>query len=654
MKKTKIVIVSLCVVIVSLVFVNFIGDGKLLHAENNQDSIMDGISYADQTGLFLQMDEEGNVTYVDANPNRHFDDVTLPEDNDKTVTFDVSVTDYNGNKDEAGSYKSFQEAQDVVKKLQSYGGAKMLLDGNDKNSINDARIDVYTEDMLRSTTAPAIVVFKSEEDKNGYVKNVEYNEVDTNIAGYVNPLYFYDAAYLGTFNGKVKFKVAGVTGLVDASKVEIIPYDSTMILSGYRVNNGKFYHYVTTPYSVSQHKNDSNKSGYASVQRIGNAPYYLKNNVMYYSYDGHYFYDSFEKLISDYKNNTYKHAVNYNAPYYNYYQFLSLRSETTFTKNDFDNRVKEQANSNSKLKNTGLYFIDAQKYGVNASLAFGLAVNESGWGMSNIAQSKNNIFGLNAIDSNPGQAADRFASVEACIKDFAKNWMSLGYLNPLDWRYYGPHLGDKQSGMNVKYASDPYWGEKAAAQSYILQDITGKKDMNKYRVVIDQGTSVEQIYKDANKSSKAFYTTGNSNNKLIRQYPYIVLGQKSNDDGNWYKIQSDARLTLNRNQLDNSNTGLYDFNINYAYVRVPNNKFDISNGSGTVPDEQPSKPDVNIKAGDVNGDGKLSPADYVQIKNHIMNVKRLSGRALKAADANKDNKISPADYVYVKNKIMGR
>ncbi len=654
MKKTKVVIVSLCAVVFGSLLINYMGNDKLLHAENSQDSIVEGVSYADQTGLFLQMDEDGNVTYVDANPNKHYDDVSLPEDNDKSVTFDVSVMDYNGNKDEAGSYKSFQEAQDVVKKLQSYGGAKMMLDGANEDGINDAKIDVYTEDKLRSTTAPAIVVFKSESDKNGYVKNINYKEVDTNIAGYVNPLYFYDAAYLGTFNGKVKFKVAGVTGLVDESKVEIIPYNSSMVLSGYRVNDGKFYHYVTTPYSISQHKNDPNKSGYASVQRVGNAPYYLKNNVLYYSYDGHYFYDSFETLISDYKNNTYSHAVNHNSPYYNYYQFLSMRSVTSFTNNDFDNRVKEQANSNSKLKNTGSYFINAQKYGVNASLAFGLAVNESGWGMSNIAQSKNNIFGLNAIDSNPGQAADRFTSVEACINDFAKNWMSLGYLDPLDWRYYGPHLGDKQSGMNIKYASDPYWGEKAAAQSYILQDVTGKKDTNKYKVVVDWGTSVQYLYKDASKKSKIFYATGDSSNSLIRQYPYIVLDKISNNEGKWYKIQSDAILSSNRNQLDKSNTGIYDFSCNYAYVKVPNNKYDISDGSGTVPDEQPSKPDVNIKAGDVNGDGKLSPADYVQIKNHIMGVKKLSGRALKAADANKDNKISPADYVYVKNKIMGR
>ena len=56
--------------------------------------------------------------------------------------------------------------------------------------------------------------------------------------------------------------------------------------------------------------------------------------------------------------------------------------------------------------------------------------------------------------------------------------------------------------------------------------------------------------------------------------------------------------------------------------------------------------------GDVNGDGQITPADYVKIKNHIMNVTTLTDLNYKAADVNRDNTISPADYVKVKNHIM--
>ena len=56
--------------------------------------------------------------------------------------------------------------------------------------------------------------------------------------------------------------------------------------------------------------------------------------------------------------------------------------------------------------------------------------------------------------------------------------------------------------------------------------------------------------------------------------------------------------------------------------------------------------------GDVNGDGKISASDYVTIKNHIMDVKKLTDFELTCADANKDGKVSASDYVTIKNHIM--
>lgn len=60
-----------------------------------------------------------------------------------------------------------------------------------------------------------------------------------------------------------------------------------------------------------------------------------------------------------------------------------------------------------------------------------------------------------------------------------------------------------------------------------------------------------------------------------------------------------------------------------------------------------------VMLGDVNGDGKLSPTDYVFIKNHIMQTEELENEIdKKAADINEDQKISPTDYVLIKNYIM--
>ena len=66
-----------------------------------------------------------------------------------------------------------------------------------------------------------------------------------------------------------------------------------------------------------------------------------------------------------------------------------------------------------------------------------------------------------------------------------------------------------------------------------------------------------------------------------------------------------------------------------------------------------NKETIEVKLGDVNNDGKISPTDYVLIKNHIMQVKILQNDSeKKAADVHEDGKISPTDYVLVKNHIM--
>ena len=57
--------------------------------------------------------------------------------------------------------------------------------------------------------------------------------------------------------------------------------------------------------------------------------------------------------------------------------------------------------------------------------------------------------------------------------------------------------------------------------------------------------------------------------------------------------------------------------------------------------------------GDINGDGKISAMDYTLIKNHIMDVKKITHQNMTlTADVNGDNKISAMDYTLIKNDIM--
>ena len=318
----------------------------------------------------------------------------------------------------------------------------------------------------RSADAVLVVNFNT-----GKGTTTEYSR-----GGYTSGSYGADAAYLGTDkNGDIRFMLAGVTATVDKDLVELVRYSSVADnVSYYKVSGGKLYHYIS----------QNLKKSPASTINNGPAPSYLSEGVKYYSYDGHYFYDNYSVMSADYRNGSNgASAVNAGNAFYNYFQFLDMNKSTAYSADEL-NSILNTAMSNagkdpsaSKLAGTGNSFVTYQnQYSVNALLSLGIAINESGWGTSSIAKNKNNLFGLNAVDTSPGQSANYFASVDDCIREFMDKWMARGYLKDGNWKNYGEFLGNKDSGINVMYASDPYWGEKAAAHAWNLDTIGGSRD----------------------------------------------------------------------------------------------------------------------------------------------------------------------------------
>ena len=384
--------------------------------------------------------------------------------------------------------------------------------------------------------------------KGSIAENTYYTNCANNDRVYINGYTISDGAYLGMVNGKVKFKAAGVTGLVDPSDVQILDYSEVKTLSTYEVENGKLYHYVAKILTKS--------SDYFSVNLLGDAPSYLNANTSYYSYDGHYFYTDFKTMINDYKNNVYTHAVNANTPYYNYFMYLPCRSKTSLTAAQLDQYTASIVSS-GKLLNAGDNLISNQnKYGVNALIMYANAVMESGWGQSQIAIDKNNLFGHGAADDNPYYGANGYGSVDECILYHAKVVISEGFCDPKDYaaRYYGSHIGDKESGINVKYGSDPYWGEKIAHVCFSVQAAYGGHEVNKYTLGIANGGI--NVY--SNPGSNVLYNSGS-----ISAYPLILLGKENG----YYKVQSDATLNKDRTSIT-QDSGAYDFDAYYAYVKA--------------------------------------------------------------------------------------
>lgn len=476
--------------------------------------------------------------------------------------------------------------------------------------------------------------------------NTNYVDAVTGESGYTNGYYAADAAFLGYENGKVKFMLSGVVGLVNASEVEVLDATEDWYVSFYRCEQGVLKHYI---------KNSMYGNSYSSAITVGEMQSYMKNNVYYYSYDGHYFYTDYIDMLDDYLNDTRANAINADEPYYNYYQFVSNRSKTGFTADDINNYVKYYLGSSytsakTKMYQMGQYYIQYQnQYGANALAVFGVSANESAFGTSNIAKTKNNLFGHNAVDSDPDMA-NGYSSPQNSIKDHAKYYVNLWYSTPKYSTYHGSFLGDKASGM-LSYASDPYWGEKAAHWAWSLDLYTkDKSDVGKETLVFKDAGAVN-VRKEPSTSSTVLYTTPENANMSFVLLDEVKGSTVSGSDV-WYKIQLDVPLNSDRTAIDYSGDK-YDFAKSYGYIHsslLSKDVLDNDSGGGSGDGGSDSGA---YKKGDVNGDGYVSSKDYNAIKNHITGTRKMTGDTLERGDVNDDGYISSKDYNAIKNHITG-
>ena len=104
---------------------------------------------------------------------------------------------------------------------------------------------------------------------------------------------------------------------------------------------------------------------------------------------------------------------------------MDLRTPSNVTADDIDKMLE-----GTRLHGLGFAFVKAEKeYGVNALYMMGLACLESGWGTSKYAVNRNNLFGWNAVDSNPDKAKYFNSKEEATLyvaKKLQKNYLTQG------------------------------------------------------------------------------------------------------------------------------------------------------------------------------------------------------------------------------------
>lgn len=323
--------------------------------------------------------------------------------------------------------------------------------------------------------------------------------------------------------------------------------------------NGNYKDLIFNYHLAYPSKNSDQALTYSIV--AGVAPDFMEENKRYYSSDGINFY--FDSELKDKA-----------GEYLNYYQWLPLRSKTNIYAAQLETFLKQSGRyDKSIMKEQAQTFIDAQnKYGINALLVYAMALHESAYGTSNLAIKKNNLFGWRAFDSSPNSATS-FQSVSHCINE--QMGINLrGFIDITDGRFFGSSIGNKGAGLNVKYASDPYWGIKIASYAYKIDktanNYNGKlSDYDKYEFKLIK-TFDTNIYLEPN-NSKVLYTTGYGGN-YQKGFYVIVLDEV----GEYTKIQStnaikDGKILTHKTPITNGKTNPlfdYDFNESVAYIKT--------------------------------------------------------------------------------------
>ncbi len=391
--------------------------------------------------------------------------------------------------------------------------------------------------------------------------------------------------YDGNGYGHIHGTVTGFDGSIQLKNIDLVPYkfidqSLAITLGGKDTTSRKEDPFSLTPkeayYKVVQNGNYTELVfvGYWGWALNGNVPQtnfntvvgpaasWMQVNQVYYSDNDYDFY-------------TDHHFQNYAGTYYNYYQFMPLRTKSSIPASAYNGFLQSKGyTSRSVLWNSGEAFVNAEeKYGLNAMMIFSQAIIESGYGTSDYARNRYNLFGWNAVDSDPNRAS-YYPSVQASINQhFAMNLK--GYMNTSDWRFFGASFGNKGSGISVKYASTAYYGLAISGVAYAFDKYYNNNsgnlseyNSNAVGVVNQYGAAIRDGI-----NGKTLYTTEYSST-YQKNFMVSIVGEQ---DG-WYMVQSQDDL-INGN--DGSLSATYDWKANVGWIEKE--KVDLIAGSISSP-----------------------------------------------------------------------
>ena len=521
--------------------------------------------------------------------------------------FDVDVVNDQGGFDHKGCYNNFDEAKRAMESL----GQDAVVRNNASKS--PTKIVAMTNGIVISNP------YRTGDSLSYYYERGDFTGSTTYSQQYMQAKYNGTASYnSGNGSGSVALTMNGFEGYIRMENCDLVPIKYftnhlPIILGGNNNEDPEYTIYPEMNKYVCGMDSAGNKELYfysywgwsnsvkvpsstnATPNRQGvslSAADWMQPGTTYYSYNG---YDFYTDMAMNNKAGT----------YYDYYQFLPARTKSNITGADFNNYLmgKGYTAGRSAMYGTGDTFVSAQNtYGVNALLVYALAIQESGFGTSNYALNRNNLFGWNAVDSNPNNAT-YFGSVSQAINEHMHTNLN-GYLDVDDSRHFGMQIGNKGNGFNVKYASDAYWGINIAHYAYDIDKYTGFKDIYKTTVGVVSSSTDVWFNRSSTDNSHFFNIKNPGGTYYEKAYTVTILGEANGK----YKIQSSDHLingNLTRasayNGREYSNGKAYNWDayvawINKDYVTVLSNG--TPSGSVNVP-ETPETPDSYLTDEDV-------------------------------------------------------
>lgn len=474
-----------------------------------------------------------------------------------------------------------QDNDNVIRHANSYSPTKIIAMNSGIAYSYPERNGSITMNLYQNLVA-----------KDSNRNNYKYTYITDNYQmAYYETLADYEPSIKSDGKGFIKVTMNGFDGYCALEYVDLVPSkylnnNIPIYVGGYK--GGECSYNSETPYKVICHQNyySIEKNGnyydlafhyycdeldgngnecYSNVLYIDNAKNYLdagmSTGTKYYSNDGINFYSD-------------KNLKNFVAQVYGYYQYMSLRTKTNIPAKTFNNFLNSMGKTKSVMLNQGQAFINAQNnYGSNALIIYAMACQESGYGESGYATKRNNLFGWGAYDSDPDNAS-YFDSVEHCVNEQMGrnlNW----FMDCTNYRYAGTCVGNKGTGINMLYCSDPYWSSKIAAIAYKIDKYNNGNngnltDYNLYTFGVVDTNYNPSFGNIPSNWNTPIYTNATSNNvlynsKFNNNYQKDLTVSIIEKTNNRYKVNISNPIINGSLYVDDGVVG-YDWNKCVGYI----------------------------------------------------------------------------------------